>query len=1471
VKIIDSGSYNAVGEAPAHWYEDAVVDQIRRAIEPHAAQSEESRFIDQQFRVESSAAGDVEFAPQAFEDFYVALLDDVMRPLAGALMDQENPLTESRRAELLGAVSKTYTELGQALVVSAAQGGSFPKTPFSGFSGSATQREQHLVMRSLQDRFAGEIEKGRQINPYGQTNALDLDILPDLQDLATRFQDRPGRLGSALALLNPHRGDAGRGRLHLVGVAQSGALFAAIAAEEAKGAGWSEVGGELGYLVPTGRRPRSSMMPLAASSFGCTLDLSQVKPGDTVVLIDDVIVEGASIDAAIEAIAGLFGDQVKVIIGVPYGFGDTARSSGRRRIPVVGLIDHEGLFSRYSSTEILASFTEVVSEAAGRADGTEFLEHSLGARFSRLSQYHKVEGCIGKGGYGIMRVGLPGVAPVFAAVGRAVDNRMHLQQAGTGFEATLPQGLEVSDWVGALALDQAAHNNPEITIDLLTVPTTWADPGSVHDEAQEHPSGGLATQTASSDSGEAQPMGMLPVSAGWVRDAVTEAAVTLGVPWDVEALPQEPNGLFDMLGRLPARGPGLAGIGGAYFGLSRLVGYLESLPVGTAGVIFFHTAQLVVNTSEGSALHYRREAEGGRYLDPHTGQWSPMTDLVEAADAQVSWLRLDDVLYLRPYGQHTQLATVAEAATPAQPGSLVINGTDEVLEYSHSDVRVPLYESMVSNWATAIGVTKGSNVFFNRFGAEARFVTPDTGVWRAFPAPLPTNGLTTIDPAHAPMWKQLARGVVELRFATGAGLGFVVGRGVNHSGEPVFHVATAGHVMVKSDGSGSRPRDLVAVLQDNDGDPHLVRQDSQEPFEVYLHPEFLDSVSVVQARALELIRELSSLADATDLGDLENRMAVNVGGWLTASQRQSARDIAVVLVPAALLEGHVSPIEAPKSPVLHQAGDLLVRLGDHPGQRNTGGMFSPGWLMQSWFEPEADVSFLGTTLDVSPGLSGSPTFNIMGELIGIAVATENQMLTSLLAQFPDLMPYLPYATGFGQHGYVSDVAAITPSIAALLKQPTSGYRLPLRTTQEEGDTLPSGPLSSQSSGWNSLSAADWSEEFAPFYDQLLEQVARPLAGAGMDRQAPLAEDRQEQIRAALASLYTELGEGLLQLESDPLGVPSMFPMFSDSGLRARLLDRIAEVTEEFGGELELGLVANPYGPNDRFDLEVPRKLVDAAQNLVDHNWSFGNFHNLVAGSDLGASRVHILGVAQSGAVLGAMFAGAARAQGWGGKHGYLVPTERSRFGTPARAVNFVSTLPAGIVKENDIVVVVDDATQYGFTRACVVGVLRKVYPSTVKIVWVEPRGRPATLNFEGGPDRVLSMFGDAAFRLPPTDLGDAAKLLEASASGQSDKSEVLAKLDLISPSELEQQMRDGYGRRPEAILQISLSTGKVRNFALRLIQKNPPYPLLVTEPGGEAVLIPADWGLEQWLSDHVARHHEGASVSEIRGRLVRRP
>ena len=299
-------------------------------------------------RVQALGAQGAARRPRAasYTEFYRTLLDDVTRPLTGALMDPQ--LTPQRRAQTTQAISELYTQFGRELVLHRLLGedhNSAERRLKAGFIGSPAHQALEARVNALGREFAAEMAAGRQRNPYGTSNKGDIAVTRQLDDLVMQLALGPPRSAAAFfAEASPLRADGTRAAVHFVGIAQSGATTAAIVAQLARRFGWgSEIPGHLGYLIPS---KRESGAESRATEFVSTLDAQQIAPGDTVVLIDNTLVSGGSAQTALRALEALHGPgRVNAILAVAYPRNKTSIEAGTRSIPVWGLLDGRQVFA----------------------------------------------------------------------------------------------------------------------------------------------------------------------------------------------------------------------------------------------------------------------------------------------------------------------------------------------------------------------------------------------------------------------------------------------------------------------------------------------------------------------------------------------------------------------------------------------------------------------------------------------------------------------------------------------------------------------------------------------------------------------------------------------------------------------------------------------------------------------------------------------------------------------------------------------------------------------------------------------------------------------------------------------------------------------------------------------------------------------------------------------------------------------
>jgi aspartate racemase len=241
-----------------------------------------------------------------YNQFYRTLLDDVTRPLTGELKNPQ--LTPQRRTQVLKAIGDLYTEFGNTLMErsQAGFGGPADRPAFIGSPGHVKVEQR---IDAITREFGTEIKAGRERNTYGASNTSDINVTRQLDAVVNAVSGRRNARAFFDAV-SPIKADGTRPAVHFIGIAQSGATMASVVANAARQSGWgTEIPGHLGYLIPSQRAPGAGGR---ARDFVSTLDASQVKPGDTVVLVDDTITTGTSVETAIAALDNQFGPNLNI-------------------------------------------------------------------------------------------------------------------------------------------------------------------------------------------------------------------------------------------------------------------------------------------------------------------------------------------------------------------------------------------------------------------------------------------------------------------------------------------------------------------------------------------------------------------------------------------------------------------------------------------------------------------------------------------------------------------------------------------------------------------------------------------------------------------------------------------------------------------------------------------------------------------------------------------------------------------------------------------------------------------------------------------------------------------------------------------------------------------------------------------------------------------------------------------------------
>jgi uncharacterized protein YjbI with pentapeptide repeats/Fic family protein len=246
-------------------------------------------------------------------DLYRTVLNDTARPLTTALASLQPGSV--RHTQMLQALGGVYTEFGRALREHAAanapaRSGNGEPAPFIG-SPEHLRFEQHLD--AVHRRFAAEIAA----QPQGAAlSGSDVNVMRQLESLASALGRGRFNARAFLDRVCPPRGDGTRPGLHLLGITGKGAPFAALLADQLHADGWGGViRGQLDQLIPS---PRSAGAAGRAHDFTSTLDVSQIAPGDTVLLVDAMFTGSSRLEAAVGALERMLGDKpVQIMFALP--------------------------------------------------------------------------------------------------------------------------------------------------------------------------------------------------------------------------------------------------------------------------------------------------------------------------------------------------------------------------------------------------------------------------------------------------------------------------------------------------------------------------------------------------------------------------------------------------------------------------------------------------------------------------------------------------------------------------------------------------------------------------------------------------------------------------------------------------------------------------------------------------------------------------------------------------------------------------------------------------------------------------------------------------------------------------------------------------------------------------------------------------------------------------------------------------
>ncbi len=285
-----------------------------------------------------------------YTDFYRSLLDDVARPLTGALMDGGKHARE-RRAQIAQEIRDLYEAFGREIVDQELVGNekfaTSRRNPMH-FVGSGAQTRLERRLDDLRSRFADEIAAGRRGNPYGLSKQGDLAITRELDDVVLSLVARsPLAADSFLAQASPPRADGTRAKVHVLGVAQSGATLAAVAAQLLRRVpGGDKAVGQFGVLIPL---QRESGGDHRATRFRSTLDAGQVSPGDTILLVDNGRVSDHTLQTAVKDLASLHDlSRIQLMFAEPHQSIDHVDVRDYGPIPVWGLLSGRPLLTPMS-------------------------------------------------------------------------------------------------------------------------------------------------------------------------------------------------------------------------------------------------------------------------------------------------------------------------------------------------------------------------------------------------------------------------------------------------------------------------------------------------------------------------------------------------------------------------------------------------------------------------------------------------------------------------------------------------------------------------------------------------------------------------------------------------------------------------------------------------------------------------------------------------------------------------------------------------------------------------------------------------------------------------------------------------------------------------------------------------------------------------------------------------------------------
>jgi adenine/guanine phosphoribosyltransferase-like PRPP-binding protein len=269
--------------------------------------------------------------PTSFRALCIVFIDKELRGLTGAL--STHGLTSARRNEIKATIVQAYVLFGKALSAGP-------------------------IMLEADDEFLQWLHTAEYAQLAAHRQWMMREFITEVNRVATdqlrqfSFTDNSHLLYQREWLLRPRKGlndfyarcsslrpDGSRAAIHWVGVAQDGAVLAALVAQQARRRGWDSANqpGRLGFLLPTLRTDDRR-----ADAFELTLPIDHIKEGDTLVLIDDTIASGVTMRRAIKQMSALLqGKKVQWVLAVMYPLGDQRFKADGKAYPLFSVVAEE--------------------------------------------------------------------------------------------------------------------------------------------------------------------------------------------------------------------------------------------------------------------------------------------------------------------------------------------------------------------------------------------------------------------------------------------------------------------------------------------------------------------------------------------------------------------------------------------------------------------------------------------------------------------------------------------------------------------------------------------------------------------------------------------------------------------------------------------------------------------------------------------------------------------------------------------------------------------------------------------------------------------------------------------------------------------------------------------------------------------------------------------------------------------------